>query len=149
MSIGGNIKKARGRIKQEELAEMLGVNTVTVSRWENDKYTPNANMLRNIAHALNTSVEYLIATHDDIKDLKDSLSNEDIDMKHSISGGTDGNMFIIDTGEQKYYFPNDEEGRKLFMTVLAAGLKGMNIPVVSNSINGDNNNGNKLGVINN
>ena len=149
MSIGDNIKKARGHIRQEDLAEMLDVSTVTISRWENNINTPNANMLRKIARVLNTSVDSLTSSCDDINALADNLSNEDIDMKHPIFGGVAGNMFIIDTGEQKFYFPNDEEGRKMFMAVLTAGIKGMNHPVVSNSINGDNNNGNKLGVINN
>lgn len=60
MSIGENIKKYRGTMKQEEFAEKLGVNTVTVSRWENDANTPNSKMLNKIAEVLNVSPTKLL-----------------------------------------------------------------------------------------
>ena len=59
-------------------------------------------------------------------------------------------MFIINdkkTG-RVYYLPNNEDGRSIFLSALASGLNGSSIPVLSNTINGDNNSGNKLGVIN-
>ena len=40
MSIGENIRECRGTMKQTDLAEKLGVNAVTVSRWENGQSIP-------------------------------------------------------------------------------------------------------------
>lgn len=45
--------------------------------------------------------------------------------------------------------PNDEGGRRLFLSVLASELHGENPPLVYNAINGNKNNGNNLCVINN
>lgn len=59
MSIGSNIKKARGRIKQAELAEMLDVDVSTISRWENDKNIPNSKVLKQIADVLKTTTAFL------------------------------------------------------------------------------------------
>lgn len=47
-------------MKQRELAEELGVSQNTLSTWETERYEPDAEMLRKIAAALNTSVDYLI-----------------------------------------------------------------------------------------
>ena len=60
MSIGENIKKYRGAMKQEDFAEKLGVNTVTISRWENDANIPNGKMLDKIAKILNVDVNQLL-----------------------------------------------------------------------------------------
>ena len=59
MSIGSNIKKARGHIKQSELAEMLNVDVSTISRWENDRNIPNGKILKQIADVLKTTTDYL------------------------------------------------------------------------------------------
>ena len=60
MSIGENIKKYRGTMKQADFAEKLNVTSVTVSRWENDQNIPSAEMLQNIAQVLNIPVNKLL-----------------------------------------------------------------------------------------
>lgn len=73
MGIGENIKKYRGSIKQADLAEKLGVTTTTVSRWENEQNTPNGEMLKKIAEALNTDISCLTQeiSEPKIKELKE------------------------------------------------------------------------------
>lgn len=156
MSIGDNIRQARGQIKQSELADMLGVDVSTISRWENNKNVPHGSVLSDIARVLNTSTEFLLSTSSSSQqDANNKASaqntNNDTDTDILITEGIANNMFIINDrkSDRVYYLPNNEEGRNLFLTILASGINGTNLPVLSNSINGDNNNGNKLGVINN
>ena len=61
MSIGSRIKEARERkkIKQAELAEMLDMHPITLSRWERDINTPDGNILKKIAEKLSVTVAYL------------------------------------------------------------------------------------------
>ena len=154
MSIGDNIRKARGQIKQADLAEMLKVDVSTVSRWENNKNVPHANVLSEIAKVLNTSTEFLLGTtqtEEQTQTISTQNNNNHDDANILVTGGIANNMFIINDkkADRVYYLPNDEGGRRLFLSILASGINGTNLPVLSNSINGDNNNGNKLGVINN
>ena len=62
MSIGENIKKARGRIKQSELAEMLNVDVSTVSRWENGDTVPNTETLKLLSNLYNVSINTLLGS---------------------------------------------------------------------------------------
>lgn len=79
MSIGENIKKYRGAIKQADFAEKLGVSTVTVSRWENGANIPNSEMLQNIAQVLDIPVEKLLEEQHkpQIKELEERHLKED------------------------------------------------------------------------
>lgn len=60
MGIGENIRECRGIMKQSELAEKLGVNAVTVSRWENGQNIPSGEMIQKIADALGVGTEVLL-----------------------------------------------------------------------------------------
>ena len=60
MSIGDNIKKYRGTMKQTDFAEQLGVTSVTVSRWETGQNVPNGEMLQKMAQVLGVSVDKLM-----------------------------------------------------------------------------------------
>lgn len=56
------IKKARliKGIQQKELANMLGISSVAVSKWENGKGFPKSYRLKQIAEILDTSIESLL-----------------------------------------------------------------------------------------
>ncbi len=60
LDIGHRIKVARvdARLKQDKLAEKLGVKACTISLWESNKRTMSAQTLGNIAHILGKSVSY-------------------------------------------------------------------------------------------
>ena len=65
--LSNRIKINRNKLgmKQQDLADKVGVSLMTVLRWEKGVRTPNASMLPKLAEALNTSVEYLMGLTDD------------------------------------------------------------------------------------
>lgn len=81
-SIGENIKKYRGAMKQEDFAEKLGVNTVTVSRWENGANTPNSKMVNKIAEILNVEPAQILegTTTPQTKEINERSLKEDYGM---------------------------------------------------------------------
>lgn len=81
MTIGSNIKHARGRIKQSELSEMINVDISTISRWENDKNIPSGKMLQKIADALSVDISCLTdesLNENEIKNKSRELKNNQI-----------------------------------------------------------------------
>lgn len=162
MNIGTKIMNLRKEkhFTQPYLAELLGISYMTVRRWETGKSKPSLDQINHLAEVLNVPAQYLIGFTDnpepktalthDIQALADGISNEDIDLEAPITGGFANNMYIINdkNTNRVYYLPNNEEGRKLFLSVLTAGIQSSSIPTVSNSINGDNNSNNKLGTTN-
>lgn len=62
--ISARIKERRKelRLKQQELAEAVGVSTITITRWENPKSgrIPNAFVIPKLAEVLKTTSEYLL-----------------------------------------------------------------------------------------
>lgn len=61
MSIGGRITELRNRkeLSQGQLADLLGVSRQAVSKWENDKTSPDTLNLIKLADVLDTEIEYL------------------------------------------------------------------------------------------
>lgn len=55
MNIGENLKRLRknSNLTQKDLADILGVTTVTIQNYENNRRTPNTDMLVKISLALN------------------------------------------------------------------------------------------------
>jgi transcriptional regulator with XRE-family HTH domain len=51
MSLGERIKEARGEMTQRDLADALGVDPITVSRWERGVNELTTRKLRKIAEA--------------------------------------------------------------------------------------------------
>ena len=160
MRLEERIKQARKKanLSQQQLANILGLSFMTIRRWESGDVSPRVEEIQNIAKALNTSVEYLLGLQDknQIKqqmdaalELADKSADEDNTLKEPISAGMTDNMFIIKdwNTQQTYYFPNNEEGRKFF-TDFTSRLFHLRTQIVSgNSINGDNNKNNNLGVV--
>ena len=61
MTFGERLKQLReGKYSQEELASMLNVHSVTISKWENDVQEPRANKIAELANILGTTTAYLL-----------------------------------------------------------------------------------------
>ena len=157
MSIGKNIKKARGQVRQSELAEKIGVDVATVSRWENDKNTPNGHMMQEIAKALNTTVSYLSGENEQhcyspqthnvehncsaITPLTQLATYKNNNPEETITVGGQNNMYIIKDGEREFCFPDNDNGRKLFLDIMLSSLKGIGLRETSPEIKQEINNG--------
>lgn len=78
------LRKEKG-LKQEELAEMLGVSGQAVSKWENDQTCPDISLLPQLARILGVTVDELLSgkqeagstvqvlSEDQRKDIKDMM----------------------------------------------------------------------------
>lgn len=56
----GRLRRAKN-LKQEELAEMLGVSGQAVSKWENDQTCPDISLLPQLSRILGISVDELLS----------------------------------------------------------------------------------------
>ncbi len=76
-SLGEKIKNIRisNNLKQNELADILHISEKTISSWENDRTTPDLNMIYKISNYFKKSFYYLIS--DDYND----LNNNEIEIK--------------------------------------------------------------------
>lgn len=139
-NIANRIKYSRSlaRMKQQELADKIGVSLVTISRWENPDSgrSPNTAMLNKIAEVLNVSVGYLIGSEDspvpkeqvqgELYKLGEKVNNLDSNFDETVSAGFAKNMYIIKDGNRVFYIPNDEDGQKMFLEFLRQSFTGMN-----------------------
>lgn len=62
MTLGERIKLKRKGLKltQKQLAEKLGLDHTTISKWESNTYEPDAISLNKLSEVLSTSVDYLL-----------------------------------------------------------------------------------------
>ena len=156
MSFPERIKSLRmqKRYSQSELSKLIGVKSNTIWRWENNKAKPDTETIIKIARALNTTASYLLGETDsstlDIIDTAQKLANDDIDLKEPITAGISGNMITIQDWNTKktISIPNNEEGRKTLALLINSAM-GSETYTVASTINGDNNNDNNLGIIQN
>jgi len=64
--VGGRLRTARRSVglTQKQLAEQLGVEPITISRWERDVTTPSLPRLRRVAEITETTVSDLVRAPD-------------------------------------------------------------------------------------
>jgi len=67
MALSTRIKECRAKfdMKQEELAELVGVRRETIGHLENGKYNPSLKLAFDIAKVFNTTVEELFEFDDE------------------------------------------------------------------------------------
>lgn len=70
MNIGDNIRAARKALKmsQDDLAEAIGANRVTISHYEKGTYYPSISALNKLASVLNTTPNALIGEEEEPQD---------------------------------------------------------------------------------
>jgi transcriptional regulator with XRE-family HTH domain len=66
VGLGGRLRTARRSVglTQKQLGEQLGVESVTVSRWERDVTTPSLPRLRRVAELTETTISDLVRAPD-------------------------------------------------------------------------------------
>lgn len=144
--------RMKKRYSQAELSKIIGVKNNTIWRWENNKAKPDSEMILKIAKALNTTASYLLGETDnqtlDVHNLAQNLAQEDIDLKEPITAGISDDKITVHDGNSNFTFsfPNNEEGRKSLAFLLKCS-QGQTSSIFANSISGDNNSGNNLGII--
>lgn len=77
MSFGERLKRLRKKrkITQKDLANVLGVDNTTISKWESDIYEPEMTAINKIADYFNVTVDYLLGRTDD---LDENIKNTNI-----------------------------------------------------------------------
>lgn len=115
-TIGERIKELREDkgINQLELSKILNVHKGSVSNWENNKRTPDAEMLTKIANFFNCSVDYL-------------LGNTDIKNKLSTSKLFSGTGCLEVDPFKKIIHENEYNTNTLFSFMLEEKLKEANL----------------------
>lgn len=65
-TIGQRIKRLRraAKLTQDQLAEKINANRVTVAKYEKDAYRPSSEASLKIAQALNTTTDYLLGNEE-------------------------------------------------------------------------------------
>lgn len=74
-TIGSNIRAMREKAEmtQEQLADVININRVTLAKYEADRSIPGAKILSKIAVALHVSLDVLTGIDDDIKEGDDEI----------------------------------------------------------------------------
>ncbi len=121
MSIGERIRILREarHLKQGELAEMIGGDGNTISRWERDKLGIGSAYIRRLAQALNTSTDYLMGNTDDPSPQPSSSYSEPPAEERSVVEKSNSRKltYTFENGE-KLELPDTDKGYALFEKIL-------------------------------
>lgn len=81
-SFGDNLKNLRveKNISQAELAEMVGMHSTHISRYERDLTQPTLEVIKKIANALDVTTDVLIYGHNEVKAKNNIKDNELLNM---------------------------------------------------------------------
>ncbi|MBC8581208.1 helix-turn-helix domain-containing protein [Zhenhengia yiwuensis] len=130
--LGSTIRKLRlsHKLTQSELGKKLKVSASTIGMYEQNRRTPDNNMLKDIARIFNVSVDYLLGmTDNSTSSLKINSQNpvlNDRDKK-DIAKDLESIMSKIDSGEDGPLYYNghemSDEDKELFRDALEFALK--------------------------
>ena len=133
MGLGERLKQLRkGKYSQEELAEMLNVHSVTISKWENGIWTPRTKHLTELAQILGTTPDYLLGYTDNPAPATQSanlgLTKEEGDISSLDMGEKEG-MLFLKTGAFEMRLPDTEKNSELFRSIITQMLTVSGRPV--------------------
>ena len=127
------LRKERG-LTQKDLATKLGVSVDSVRRWEQDKRSPDVDMLSRIAHALGTTVSYISGETDDVE----SKYSDNAEIK-AINADIDSSMSFVKRGDfigsgrvlfyhgddgKQFVIPATAENQAWFREVMGSAIAG-------------------------
>lgn len=115
------LRKERG-LNQTQLAKKLGVSVDSVRRWEQGKRSPDVEMLRNIAHVLDTTVSYISGETDNPSPMQTMLSTEgDNESAENMKDASfmerlirSNSMVVYEDGQDRLFIPATPEGFDFF-----------------------------------
>lgn len=86
MNLGNNLFNARKRsgLSQEDVAEKLGVNRQTISKWETDETLPNIQQAKRMALLHNLSLDKLISFDLDVKELEEIIEKTSEEIQNKV-----------------------------------------------------------------
>ena len=117
MTIGERLKQLReGKYSQEELADILKVSNVTISKWETGVQEPRSKRISELAEVLGTTPAYLLGENDSPNDTK-SLTDKQSERKQNMA------VLTFRNGE-KIEAPATPEGYSFLKELFAMSLGG-------------------------
>ena len=117
MTIGERLKQLReGKYSQEELADILKVSNVTISKWETGVQEPRSKRISELAEVLGTTPAYLLGENDSPNDTK-SLTDKQSERKQNMA------VLTFKNGE-KIEAPATPEGYSFLKELFAMSLGG-------------------------
>ena len=128
MTIGEKIREARlnAGLKQAQLADMLGVNSVTVNRWENGKSKPRAGELESLTNILSTfSVGG--GKESTMRNAASELEKPIAPCAPSTMSQRAGELFFKN-GDTEIRMPDNPENQKIFYRIVEQVLNGLSVP---------------------
>ena len=126
-TIAGRIKIGRSTSKmtQQELADKIGVSSLTISRWENPDSgrCPNTLMLNKIADALGISAGYLLGIESDPANIEPWQLNG-----NKINHDTEANMAVVTLKDgNRVEAPATPEGFAFLKELFAMAIAGREV----------------------
>lgn len=105
------LRRNEKKLTQQTLADLVGVNRVTYTNWENGKREPELGKVVELATELNTTVDYLLGNSDiNLLDTsKEDIQNLTKEEAKELSGSLMENMnTIFEAGKEKFNMTEDE-----------------------------------------
>ena len=121
MSTGERIRKLREakKMKQSELAELLGNDNNTISRWEHNKIGIGSTYIMKLAQVFNTTSDYLLGKTDDPAPQTIHMQqNEPPAQERSVIERNRGTLMYTFKDGEKLELPDTDRGYALFKEIL-------------------------------
>ncbi|MGX7245509.1 helix-turn-helix domain-containing protein [Enterococcus quebecensis] len=125
------------KMTQQALADLVGVNRVTYTNWENGKREPELDKVVELATELNSTVDYLLGNSDiNYLDISENeLKNLSKEEAQTLSDEMKKNLFsIFDIGKDKFNM-TDEEMEMMKVLVIKKFMKDMDEKERNNTSN--------------
>lgn len=116
MNFSERLRKMREKkYSQEELADMLNVSNITISRWENGAQEPRAKKLTELARILGTTTTYLLGDTDMPLDEHSDTANLSETISVPKDNDTAKKELVYEWGgDHRLALPNTPETREMF-----------------------------------